>query len=265
MVRARSLALGCCSIPLLFTASCGAGDSERSVLDQTLAALGGERAVTSLKSIGFAMAGTQSMADQGFTPGDLNEADGYTFEGLVVLDIAGNRLSTALARDYEFLDTHIESREVVLADGSGFSVTESATGITLLAQDGAGGVAPATAGALRQYFRLLIPHLVLGRVVSDGLSVIERRSSSGNHTLEVSDPIPPLAYEIESKTGEIVKMSKEQWQLVIDVNLTGATMMVRDVVAKMIGEGQSPGVIINPKVGNCLMSVSFSSSYSMPS
>ena len=49
----------------------------------------------------------------------------------------------------------------------------------------------------------------------------------------------------DRKTGEITKMSKEQWQLVIDVNLTGATFMVRDVVAKMASEEQSPGVIIN--------------------
>ncbi len=49
----------------------------------------------------------------------------------------------------------------------------------------------------------------------------------------------------DRKTGEITKMSKEQWQLVLDVNLTGATLMVRDVVAKMLSEGQSPGVIIN--------------------
>jgi 3-oxoacyl-[acyl-carrier protein] reductase len=54
-----------------------------------------------------------------------------------------------------------------------------------------------------------------------------------------------LLVKKDRKTGEIIKMSKEQWQLVLDVNLTGATLMVRDVVAKMIGEGQSPGVIIN--------------------
>ncbi len=54
-----------------------------------------------------------------------------------------------------------------------------------------------------------------------------------------------LLVKKDRKTGEIIKMSKEQWQLVIDVNLTGATFMVRDVVAKMAAEGQSPGVIIN--------------------
>lgn len=54
-----------------------------------------------------------------------------------------------------------------------------------------------------------------------------------------------LLVKKDRNTGEIIKMSKEQWQLVIDVNLTGATFMVRDVVAKMASEGQTPGVIIN--------------------
>jgi 3-oxoacyl-[acyl-carrier protein] reductase len=45
-------------------------------------------------------------------------------------------------------------------------------------------------------------------------------------------------------TGEITKMSREQWQAVIDVNLTGATWMVRELVAKMVAHDQR-GVIIN--------------------
>jgi 3-oxoacyl-[acyl-carrier protein] reductase len=48
----------------------------------------------------------------------------------------------------------------------------------------------------------------------------------------------------DRKTGEVKKMSREQWQAVIDVNLTGATLMVRDVVAKMI-ETDTRGVIVN--------------------
>lgn len=54
-----------------------------------------------------------------------------------------------------------------------------------------------------------------------------------------------LLVKKDRNTGEIIKMSKEQWQLVIDVNLTGATFMVRDVVAKMASEDLKPGVIIN--------------------
>lgn len=45
-------------------------------------------------------------------------------------------------------------------------------------------------------------------------------------------------------SGDIVKMSRADWQKVIDVNLTGATMMVRDTVAKMI-EHEQRGVIVN--------------------
>jgi 3-oxoacyl-[acyl-carrier protein] reductase len=45
-------------------------------------------------------------------------------------------------------------------------------------------------------------------------------------------------------TGAITKLSRADWQLVIDVNLTGATLMVRDVVAKM-AETRAKGVIVN--------------------
>ncbi|MBT8491650.1 MAG: SDR family oxidoreductase [Deltaproteobacteria bacterium] len=54
-----------------------------------------------------------------------------------------------------------------------------------------------------------------------------------------------LLVKKDRKTGDIIKMSREQWQQVIDVNLTGATMVVRDAVAKMAGNEQQPGVIIN--------------------
>ncbi len=46
-------------------------------------------------------------------------------------------------------------------------------------------------------------------------------------------------------TGAITKLSKEQWDAVIGVDLTGATFMVRDVVAKMVATEQRPGVIVN--------------------
>ena len=46
-------------------------------------------------------------------------------------------------------------------------------------------------------------------------------------------------------TGAITKLTKEQWDAVIGVNLTGATFMVRDVVAKMVATEQRPGVIVN--------------------
>lgn len=53
-----------------------------------------------------------------------------------------------------------------------------------------------------------------------------------------------LLVKKDRKSGEIVKLSAEQWQAVIDVNLTGATYVVRDTVAKMI-ESDQKGVVIN--------------------
>src|SRR5262245_19203813 len=46
-----------------------------------------------------------------------------------------------------------------------------------------------------------------------------------------------LLVKKDKATGEISKLSKEQWDAVIGVNLTGATFMVREVVAKMAGTG----------------------------
>jgi 3-oxoacyl-[acyl-carrier protein] reductase len=54
-----------------------------------------------------------------------------------------------------------------------------------------------------------------------------------------------LLVKKDRATGEVVVMSRDAWQKVIDVNLTGATLMVRDVVAKMVRSEQSPGVIVN--------------------
>jgi 3-oxoacyl-[acyl-carrier protein] reductase len=53
-----------------------------------------------------------------------------------------------------------------------------------------------------------------------------------------------LLVKRDRTTGAIIKLSRADWQAVIDVNLTGATLMVRDVVAKMV-ETQTKGVIVN--------------------
>jgi 3-oxoacyl-[acyl-carrier protein] reductase len=53
-----------------------------------------------------------------------------------------------------------------------------------------------------------------------------------------------LLVKKDRKTGEITKLPTSQWQSVIDVNLTGATLMVREVVAKMVA-GDHQGVIVN--------------------
>ena len=42
-------------------------------------------------------------------------------------------------------------------------------------------------------------------------------------------------------TGEIKKMTAEDWRAVLDVNLTGATFMVREVVALMLATRDAPG------------------------
>lgn len=53
-----------------------------------------------------------------------------------------------------------------------------------------------------------------------------------------------LLVKKDRKTGELSKLTLEQWQAVIDVNLTGATLMVREVAYKMAATAQR-GVIVN--------------------
>jgi 3-oxoacyl-[acyl-carrier protein] reductase len=53
-----------------------------------------------------------------------------------------------------------------------------------------------------------------------------------------------LLVKRDRTTGAITKLSRADWQAVIDVNLTGATLMVRDVVAQM-AEAKTKGVIVN--------------------
>jgi len=54
-----------------------------------------------------------------------------------------------------------------------------------------------------------------------------------------------LLVKKDRATGQVSKLTREQWDAVIGVNLTGATMMARDTVAKMVATDQRPGVIIN--------------------
>jgi 3-oxoacyl-[acyl-carrier protein] reductase len=54
-----------------------------------------------------------------------------------------------------------------------------------------------------------------------------------------------LLVKKDKTTGEILRLSKEQWDAVIAVNLSGATFMVRETVAKMAATEQKPGVIVN--------------------
>jgi 3-oxoacyl-[acyl-carrier protein] reductase len=54
-----------------------------------------------------------------------------------------------------------------------------------------------------------------------------------------------LLVKKDRATGAVTKLTTEQWNAVIGVNLTGATWMVREVVAKMVETDQRPGVIVN--------------------
>ena len=54
-----------------------------------------------------------------------------------------------------------------------------------------------------------------------------------------------LLVKKDRTTGEVKKMPASDWNAVIGVNLTGATMMVREVVAKMVETESRPGVIVN--------------------
>jgi 3-oxoacyl-[acyl-carrier protein] reductase len=54
-----------------------------------------------------------------------------------------------------------------------------------------------------------------------------------------------LLVKKDRTTGEVKTMSTADWNAVIAVNLTGATLMVREVVARMARDGSKPGVIVN--------------------
>ena len=54
-----------------------------------------------------------------------------------------------------------------------------------------------------------------------------------------------LLVKKDRTTGAITKLATAQWDRVIGVNLTGATLMVREVVAKMAETDTRPGVIVN--------------------
>jgi 3-oxoacyl-[acyl-carrier protein] reductase len=54
-----------------------------------------------------------------------------------------------------------------------------------------------------------------------------------------------LLVKKDKKSGEIKKMSLQNWQAVIDVDLTGPFLMTREVVAQMIERDLGPGVIVN--------------------
>ncbi|MBZ4421542.1 SDR family oxidoreductase [Myxococcus sp. RHSTA-1-4] len=54
-----------------------------------------------------------------------------------------------------------------------------------------------------------------------------------------------LLVKKDKATGQVKKLSTADWNAVIGVNLTGATLMVREVVTKMVEKESKPGVIVN--------------------
>ena len=53
-----------------------------------------------------------------------------------------------------------------------------------------------------------------------------------------------LLVKKDKTSGQVTKLTKEQWDAVIGVNLTGATLVVRDAVAEMVRREQRPGLVI---------------------
>lgn len=54
-----------------------------------------------------------------------------------------------------------------------------------------------------------------------------------------------LLVKKDRATGEVTTLSRAEWDAVIGVNLTGATLMAREVVATMARAGTRPGVVVN--------------------
>ncbi len=54
-----------------------------------------------------------------------------------------------------------------------------------------------------------------------------------------------LLVKRDRTTGAVTRFPTESWNAVLGVNLTGATWMVREVVAKMVEAESRPGVIVN--------------------
>lgn len=54
-----------------------------------------------------------------------------------------------------------------------------------------------------------------------------------------------LLVKQDRATGKVLRLPTAKWNAVLGVNLTGATLMVREVVATMVEAGQRPGVIVN--------------------
>jgi 3-oxoacyl-[acyl-carrier protein] reductase len=95
--------------------------------------------------------------------------------------------------------------------------------------------------------KLFTRRLDVAREADVASFVAEARSALGGLTGLVNNAgilRDGLLVKVDRETGKVTKLSLEQWNLVLDVNLTGATLMVRDVVASMVEHGEK-GVIVN--------------------
>jgi 3-oxoacyl-[acyl-carrier protein] reductase len=54
-----------------------------------------------------------------------------------------------------------------------------------------------------------------------------------------------LLVKKDRTTGEVTTLARADWDAVLAVNLTGATLMAREVVAAMARAGTRPGVVVN--------------------
>jgi 3-oxoacyl-[acyl-carrier protein] reductase len=54
-----------------------------------------------------------------------------------------------------------------------------------------------------------------------------------------------LLVKKDRETGAIKKLSRDDWNAVIGVNLSGATFMAQELVAYMVEKNQKPGVVVN--------------------
>jgi 3-oxoacyl-[acyl-carrier protein] reductase len=54
-----------------------------------------------------------------------------------------------------------------------------------------------------------------------------------------------LLVKVDKQSGKVSKLSREHWQAVIDVDLTGPFLMTREVVARMVEHKVKPGVVVN--------------------
>ena len=54
-----------------------------------------------------------------------------------------------------------------------------------------------------------------------------------------------LLVKRDRTTGQVSVLGREQWDAVIGVNLTGATLLTRETVRKMVETDTHPGVVVN--------------------